>query len=350
MIMEIPCRRILLLTEGQLGTFSAKTAVSLLRYRRHDVVGIVDSVAAGRPVEKFLTGINNVPIFANVIEADQYQPDALLIGVAPVGGALPAPMRAQVIQALKRGMAIISGLHTPLSQDPELADLARHSGARIYEVRQPGPIDRIAMGHARNFPVKRVLTVGTSTNVGKMLTACELCRTARNAGLDAAFVPTGQTGIMIEGWGIAIDHVLSDFTAGAAEMMVEHVADRQICFIEGQGSLDHPGYSGVTLSLLHGTCPQALVLVHRPGRKLHNEMPGCPITPLEEQITLYEQALSPLYPGKVVAIAVNTVEMPQKSADQAVQSIAQRTNLPAADPIRHGCDTLLDAIRSHLEI
>jgi uncharacterized NAD-dependent epimerase/dehydratase family protein len=348
--MEIPCRRILLLTEGQLGAFSAKTAVCLLRYRRNDMVGIVDSTVAGQPIEKIITGLHDVPIFADVAEAEEHEPDALLIGIAPVGGALPAPMRRQIIQALNKGMSIISGLHTPLRKDPEFAELAQKSGSLFYEVRQPDPIDRIAMGRARQYPVKRVITVGTSTNVGKMLTACELRKAAQQAGLDAAFVPTGQTGILVEGWGITIDHVLSDFTAGAAEMLVEHVADRQVCFIEGQGSLDHPGYSGVTLSLLHGTCPQALVLVHRPGRELHNDIPDCPIAPIEEQIALYERALSPMFPGKVVAVAVNTFDMSEEAANEAVQSIARRTNLPAADPIRHGCASLLGAIRDHLQI
>jgi len=350
MIFELPYRRLLILTEGRLGTFSSKTAAAVLRYRPEDVAGVLDSVHAGRGIDSLLEGVAGVPIFASVAESLSHKPDAVLIGVAPVGGALPARMRRHLVDALEHGLSIISGLHVLLGGDPELAELAERHRARVHDVRDPGPIHRIAEGRARSARCRRVLTVGTDCNVGKMVAALELCRAAAAAGLDAAFVATGQTGIVIEGWGIAVDHVLSDFAAGAAEMLVEQVADREICFIEGQGSIEHPAYSGVALSLLHGTCPDAMVLCHRPGRRLHNNWPHCPIAPITEQIAICEQVLAPLHPGKTVAVAVNTAGMTSAAAAEAVESIAARTGLPAADPIRTGCGELLAAVRRHLSV
>lgn len=347
MIYELPYERMLILTEGRLGVFSSKTGVSVLRYRRGDCVGVLDSAFAGRRIEECLpgAGIAGAPIFGSVEQAMGERPDAVLIGIAPTGGALPDAMRRHVVDALKRGLSIVSGLHTMLRDDAELATLAEGGNAKLHDVRDPGPISRIARGLARGMRCKRVLTVGTDCNVGKMVTALELRKAAREAGLDAAFVATGQTGIMIEGWGLAIDHTISDFTAGAAEMLVEHVADRQICFVEGQGSIAHPGYSGVTLSLVHGTCPDAMVMVHRPDRVLFNNWADCPIPSVAEQVAMYERMLAPLHAGKVVAVAMNTAGMAAEEAQRAVRAIAGQTGLPAADPVREGCAELLGAVR-----
>ena len=348
MRIDLPYRRMLLLTEGLLGPFSSKTAACLLRYRGDDCVGVLDSTAAGKPLPSFLPLAPDRPIVASVEDASPLEPDALAIGVAPTGGALPDAMRRHVCEALAAGLSVINGLHTLLRDDPEFVALAERSGAMLHDVRDPGPIRHIAAGRSRASKAKRVLTVGTDSSVGKMITALELRDEARRAGLDAAFVPTGQTGIMVEGWGIALDHVLSDFTAGAAELLVEHVAACQLCIVEGQGSIGHPAYSGPTLSLLHGVCPDVMIMCHRPDRIIHGKWPDCPVAPIRQQIELYEAILAPLHPGKVVAIAVNTVGMEDAAAREAIEHVANETGLPAADPIRNGCVTLLAAVRNHV--
>jgi len=350
MIHELPYKRMLILTEGKIGVFSSKTGVSVLRYRRDDCVGVLDSAYSEQQIEDALpgTGITGVPIFASVKDALDVKPDSVLIGIAPTGGALPESMRRHVVDALTCGLSIVIGLHTFLRDDPELVELASLHNAKLHDVRDVGHIQRVARGLARHVRAKRVLTVGTDCNVGKMVASLELRRAAVEAGLDAAFVATGQTGIMIEGWGLALDHAISDFTAGAAEMLVEYVADRQICFIEGQGSIGHPGYSGVTLSLVHGTCPDAMVMVTRPDRTHHNNWPDCPIAPIRQQIAIYEQVLAPLHPGKVVAVAVNTAGMSAEQAEAAIRTIAAESGLPTADPVRTGCNELLAAVRRHV--
>lgn len=350
MIFHLPYRRILILTEGSLGVFSSKTGVSVMRYRRNDVVGVLDSKYAGQDIATIIPGLSGLPIVASIADAAALRPDAILIGIAPAGGALPDRMRAHLADALRAGVHVVSGLHTMLRSDPELMELADASGATIHDIRDAGPIQRVARGKARYTRAKRVLTVGLDCNVGKMVASLELRRAAVDAGLDAAFVATGQTGIMIEGWGIAIDHVISDFTAGATEMLVEHVADRQICFVEGQGSLGHPGYSGVTLSLLHGSCPDAMVMCTRPTRTLHNDWQDCPIAPLTQQIEIYEKAAALMHPSRVVAISLNTSGLSDADALAAIESAARESGLPAADPIRQGPGPILQAVRTAIGV
>ena len=343
-------RRLVLLTEGSLGLFTSKTAASIIRYRRNDVVAVLDSESAGESLEGLLGFGEGIPIIAEIAEAMPDHPDALVIGIAPSGGQLPDRMRRHVIDALRAGLAVISGLHYRLRDDDELNEIARDHGAPIYDVRDPGVTTRLSFGRARSMRVKRVLTVGTDCAVGKMVTCLELRTAAVRAGLDAAFVPTGQTGIMIEGWGTSIDAVVSDFAGGAAEALVERVADRGICFVEGQGSIEHPAYSAVSLALLHGVCPDAIIMCHRPGRTHHNDRPDCPIAPIEEQILLNESLTRPLHPGKVVGVSLNTAGMPDGEATAHMADIARRTGLPVCDPIRTGVAPLLAAVRSYLGI
>lgn len=301
-------------------------------------------------MDAVVSGVKPVPIVASVADAADLHPDAILVGVAPVGGTLADAMRQHLVDGLHRGMSIISGLHALLKDDPQLVQLARDHEAQLHDVRDFGHITRIGRGLARQTRARRVLIVGTDCNVGKMVTALELRRAAVQAGMDAAFVATGQTGIMIEGWGIAIDHVLSDFVAGAVEMLVEHVADRRMVFVEGQGSLGHPAYSGVTISLMHGCCPDAMVMCHRPDRRYHSGWTDCPLAPIEQQIELYEKAMASVYPGRIVAVAVNTAGMDPAAAEDAVADLAARTRLPAADPVRHGCEVLLRAVCERSEV
>lgn len=336
--------RILLLTEGQLGVFSSKTAASLLRYRGNDVVGVVDSAAAGRNIADFIPWAPPVPIVPDIAATAPLQPDALFVGVAPVGGALPDDMRAPVVAALNAGIDVVSGMHGFLSDDPELVSLAARRGARLLDLRRP-PADRVvASAQALHTRCRRVLTVGTDCNVGKMVAALELTAAARRRGADARFLATGQTGIMIAGRGISVDACVADFTAGAVEQLVLDAADADICFVEGQGSVAHPGYSAVTLALLHGACPDALVLVHQLGRTHYKAPPNGPLPAMRRLIDVYEQTAGLLHPARVVALAVNSVGQTDAAARTGVSALERELGLPVADPVRDGCDRILDAV------
>lgn len=336
--------RILLLTEGRLGVFSSKTAASLLRYRPADIVAVVDSAATGENLVDFIPWSPPMPIVADMAATRALRPDALFIGVAPVGGALPDNMRQHVTDALRSGIDVVSGLHSFLGDDAECMALAARSGARIFDVRRPLGERIVATALATSTRCRRILTVGTDCNVGKMVTALELTAAGRKRGLDARFLATGQTGVMIAGRGITIDACVADFAAGATEQLVLDVAKSDICFVEGQGSIGHPGFSAVTLALLHGSCPHALVLVHQLGRTHYKAPPNSPLPPFGQLIDTYERTAALLHPTRIAAVAVNSFGLTDAAAQAEAQRIEADLGVPVADPVRDGCERLLDAV------
>lgn len=337
-------RRIVLLTGGRLGVFSAKTAAALLRYRAADIVGVVDETQAGADIRSIVPWSPAVPIVAEIRELEGSGPDALYVGVAPVGGELPASMRAHIVDALRLGVDIVSGLHEFLQEDAELAALAARHGARIYDVRRPPSERRVASAAARDLPGRRVLTVGTDANVGKMTAALELHASAVRRGIAASFIATGQTGIMIAAEGVCVDAVVSDFAAGAVEAALLDAGEADLYVVEGQGSLGHPGFSGVTLSLLHGACPDVLVLVHHAGRTRHRADPGHPLPTLEELCRAYEAVAGLLHPARLVGAALNTTGADDATIARETGRLRALCGGPVVDVLREGADALLDAV------
>ncbi|MFH1747725.1 MAG: DUF1611 domain-containing protein [Planctomycetota bacterium] len=335
--------RILLLTEGHLGVFTSKTAAALLRYRADDVVAVIDSVAAGAALSATIPWAPPVPILPRVLASKELQPQALFIGVAPPGGRLPDSMRRHVLEALQAGLDVVSGLHTWLEDDDELVTVSQQTGARILDLRKPPEDQILASGRAVTTRCRRVLTVGTDGNVGKMVAALELTAAATRCGLRAEFLATGQTGIMIDGRGVAIDALVSDFAPGATEALVLSAADADVCFVEGQGSLGHPGFSAVSLALLHGTCPDALILVHHAGRTHYRVQPERRLPPLRELRAIYEQVASLLHPARVVGVALNPFGQDSQSVQAEMRRIERELAVPVADPASDGVEHLLAA-------
>src|SRR5512141_1108588 len=340
-------RRLVILAEGQFAPHSAKTAYGVIRYGRDDVVAVLDSSRAGQNVAAYLPG-RDIPIVATLEEAlsRPNPPDALLIGIAPTGGRLPDAWRSTILAAIGAGLDVLSGLHMFLGDDPEFAAAAAARGRRIVDYRRPPDRMETAVGR-RHGPGKRViLTVGTDCAIGKMSVALELRKSALAAGDRPAFVPTGQTGMMIEGWGVAVDRVISDFVQGTVEWMVGQAEGRgDWIIVEGQGSLDHPAYSSVTLGLIHGATPHAMVMVHKPGLPNHDfdHLPAVrfPIAKLPEFIRIHEAVAGMVAPSKVVAIACNTMLYADEAeARRVIDEISAETGLPAADPVRFGADGL----------
>ncbi|MGH2517259.1 MAG: DUF1611 domain-containing protein [Ktedonobacterales bacterium] len=343
-------RRIAILAEGRFNWQDAKTAVGVLRYSADDVVAVIDSTSAGQDAAAALGDANGpgrgVPVVANVAEALAYDPETLLIGIAPIGGRLPDAWHGEVIAALAAGLNLVSGLHHFLSEDSELAEVAQRHGAEIWDVRRPPDnlAMRIGTGQAHRAGSHVVYFYGTDCNVGKMTAAVEFDREARRRGLSSGFAPTGQTGIMIAGEGIPADRFISDFLPGGVEGMVLDFAERyDWVFVEGQGSLIHPAYSAVTLGLLHGAAPDLLVLCHQANRT-HIHGYEVRIPPLVRMREIYEQAAGWLKPARVVAVAVNTYGLPEDEARAALATAAAETGLLASDPVRFGAGPLLDAL------
>jgi len=337
-------QRIALLTEGRLGVFSSKTAAVLLRYRARDIVAIVDSQAAGSDPRQVIPWSPPVPILPDVASSLAHAPQALFVGIAPPGGDLPADMHRHIRDALIAGLDVVSGLHVFLNDDLHLSQLAGRSGASIFDLRRPPSARHLASARAITTRCRRILTVGSDGNVGKMVAALELTAAACRRGLDARFLATGQTGIMVAGSGIVIDAVPADFAPGAAEDLVLSAAQADLAIIEGQGSLAHPGFSAATLALLHGVCPDAMILVHHAGRTHYKALPDRKLPPLGELRTLYEAAASILHPARVVAVALNPFGVDASRKAELARLIADELRVPAADVLdAAGADRLLDA-------
>ncbi|MFE1747681.1 DUF1611 domain-containing protein [Coleofasciculus sp. H7-2] len=335
----------ILLHEGIRG-INGKTGLALLRYTEALVVAVIDRQCAGESLRE-LTGIPRaVPIVASVEEALAYTPDILAIGIAPPGGALPEEWWQEVKQGVAAGLSVVNGLHTPMASHPEMRALLK-DGQWIWDVRQEPAGLKIGSGQARSLSCKRVLAVGTDMAIGKMSTSLELNKAALQRGLRSKFLATGQAGLMIAGDGIPLDAVRVDFAAGAIEQMVMLFGEEhEILFVEGQGSLLHPG-STATLPLIRGTQPTHLVLVHRAQQATLRHHPHVPIPPLPEVIQLYEtvaSAAGAFAPVRVVAIALNTAHLDSDTAQRAIEQTQAETKRPCTDPVRFGADTLLDAV------
>jgi uncharacterized NAD-dependent epimerase/dehydratase family protein len=349
-------RRLVILTEGEFGPHHAKTAMGVIRYATDRTVAILDSSIAGRNVSEWLQG-HDIPALATLAEAlaQPEPPDTLLIGIAPTGGRLPDNWRATILSAIDAGLDVHSGLHTFLGDDPEFAAAAAARGVRIVDYRRPPERLETAVGRL-HAPGKRViLTVGTDCAIGKMSVALELRKSALALGDKAVFVPTGQTGMMIDGWGVAVDRVISDFVQGTVEWMIEDAETRgDWILVEGQGSLDHPAYSSVTLGLIHGATPHAMVMVHKPGLAAHDfdHRPDVsfPIAKLPGFIALHESVAGLVAPSKVVGMALNTMLYPDDTdARRVIAEIAEETGLPTDDPVRFGGDRLWPAVRDAVD-
>jgi uncharacterized NAD-dependent epimerase/dehydratase family protein len=328
----------------------------VIRYGPDHVVAVIDSTQAGGNVSAVLPG-RDIPIVASLDDslALEPRPDTLLIGIAPTGGRLPASWRATILGAIRAGLDVHSGLHTFLGDDPEFAAAAREAGSTIVDYRRPPERMETAVGRRHAAGKRVILTVGTDCAIGKMSVALELRSAARAAGRAAAFVPTGQTGMMIDGWGAAVDRLISDFAQGTVEWLIEEGERRgDWVIVEGQGSLDHPAYSSVTLALIHGATPHAMVLVHKAGQTEHDfeHLPGTsfPIAPLRPFIELHERVAGLVAPSKVVALAVNTSAIATQDAARAeIERIATEVQLPVDDPVRFGAGPLWAKIEAAVD-
>jgi uncharacterized NAD-dependent epimerase/dehydratase family protein len=275
-----------------------------------------------------------------------FEPTTAAVGVATQGGRFPPAWRELLKDSIRAGLDLESGLHEFISEDPELTALAAEHGVELRDLRKP-PVDlSVPTGENLQVAATIVLTVGSDCAIGKKTVAVVLDRAARERNLKSVFVPTGQTGIWIAGWGIAIDAVVSDFLAGAAERLVVEGSARggELLWVEGQGSLVHPAYSGVTMGLMHGSAPHAYVLVHRAGATHTEGYPDHPIPPLGELIELHERASLPLRPAKVVAVALHTGGLDEADARAEIGRVQEETGLTVDDPVRFGADRLLDAV------
>jgi uncharacterized NAD-dependent epimerase/dehydratase family protein len=341
-------RRVVIFAEGCFGPVTSKVATSYLRYCRADCVAVIDSRLAGQDVGAVIGYGHGIPIVASLQAALSLAPEVLLIGVGLFSNTLPDAWRAQIELALRSRLDVVSGLHFRIANDPVFRELAAASGSRIWDSKEPPEV--LATSAARVVDLDRYVihTVGSDCRVGKKTTAIEIALEAQRRGHNAGFVATGQSGMYISGAGVAVDAVPSDFLAGVSESLVlQLAADYEWIVVEGQGSISHPAYSGVTLGLLHGAMPQALVLCHEAGLDHHKGWPGVPLRPLRELIRLYEELGSFVRPATVVGIGLHCGALSQAEAGFYVEQIERETGLPTTDVIHFGAGKLVDALTAH---
>jgi len=345
---SIEGRRLLLLADGCFTTTEAKTAACIAMYRPGDVVAVLDASHAGRSVRDAIGFGGDAPIVAAFDEARARRPEVAIVGTAPAGGDLEPAMRSHVARCLDAEMDVVSGMHAFLSDDAALTAAARSSGARIWDVRRVPEVRVISNGAGCTTGAKVVLTVGSDCNVGKMTVALELDRAARADGVRSTWAATGQTGIMLRGRGVPVDRVVADFVGGVSQVLVdEEGRNADLVVVEGQGSITHPAYAGVTLGLLYGVMPDAMVLVHTAGRERYKRFEHA-IPPLPEVVALYESLMRPYKRSLVAAVALNTSGLSTDEARRALGRARDDTGLPAGDLVRFGADPVWPAVRAAL--
>jgi uncharacterized NAD-dependent epimerase/dehydratase family protein len=333
--------KIIILTEGHTEPHAGKTAASVIRYRGHEVVALLDGTQAGKTSGDLL-GVGKVPVVARLDDAPQA--NTLLLGIAPPGGKIPPPWRAVIVDAIaRRKMDVISGLHDFVGDDPEFSAAAKKSGSHIYDVRK-NTEKTIARRVGLRRDCLRVHAVGHDCSIGKMVVSIEVTNGLKKRGHDAKFIATGQTGIMVEGDGLPIDCIVADFVSGAAEKLVLQNQHHDILLVEGQGSLVHPSYSGVTLSLLHGCAPQALILCYEVGRERVTGVESVQIPPLAEIKRIYEVMSNVHQPCKIIGIGINSRKLSPAAAADERKRAKDQFDLPACDVFRDGPDELVDAV------
>jgi uncharacterized NAD-dependent epimerase/dehydratase family protein len=338
-------RRLLLLADRRFSPADAKTAVCLAMYLGRDVVAVLDSTRAGRTVREVLGLDCDAPVVAGVGDALCLRPEVAVLGVAPTGGGLDAEDRETVGRCLDAGVDVVSGLHALLQDDPGLVARAAAAGARIWDARDVPEVRVVSSGRGCTTGARVVVTIGSDCGAGKMTVALELERAARRAGIRAAWAATGQTGIILRGRGVPVDRVISDFVGGATEALVNAEGNgADVVFVEGQGALMHPGYGAVMLGILYGAMPDAMVLVHVPGRTRYRRFEAA-IPPLREIIDAYEAVMRPHRHSRVIAVALNTAAMAEHEARRAVAEAEAETGLVATDVVRFGPDVIVDALR-----
>lgn len=333
-------KRMVILTEGHTNPHTAKTASCLVRYRGEDVVALLDSTQAGKTSDELL-GFGQAPVVDSLGAADGA--NTLVLGIAPPGGRIPAAWRAIILEAISRGMNVEAGLHDFLSDDPEFVAAADRHSVQLTDVRKNNE-GSIARRKGIRDECLRVLTVGHDCSIGKMLTSVELTEALQKAGHDAHFIATGQTGILVSGDGCPIDRVIADFVSGAVEKMILKQQHHDILIVEGQGSLVHPSYSAVTLGLMHGALPHALVLCYEVGRETITGLDGLPIPPLKRIAELNETMAGIFAPCPVIGVSMNSRRVTAEEADAERDRVEQELGVPVCDVVRHGPEKLVEAI------
>ncbi|MFT3803416.1 MAG: DUF1611 domain-containing protein [Burkholderiaceae bacterium] len=332
--------------EGCFGRFTSKVAASFLRYRPDSCLGVIDTTQKGKTVQQVLGYGGDLPIVGHVDELLEGKPSVMIIGKGLHSAQLPEGWKPHILAAMGHGLHIVNSIHYRLSNDPDLARAAEINKVQIWETKQP-PFLELNMARTLALDCFIVHTCGSDSNIGKKTTSLQITEEANRRGIRCGFAATGQTGMMISHNGIAIDGVPSDFVAGAVEKVVLDAAPgNDWVVLEGQGSLNHIGASGIALALLHGGLPHALVFCHRQGLE-RTKVWNTPLLPLHHLIRLNEELTVFERPAKVVAVSLNSADFSDADYEREARRLEDQLGLPVADPCRGGVGKIVDALEAY---
>jgi len=341
-------RRMLVLAEGMFTDPHGKTAHGVVRYIPEQVVAVIDSTLAGKICKEVVGYGGDIPIISSIKEGLKFNPDTLVIGIALVGGVLPEEWKKFIIKAIKYKLNVINGLHTFLTDDKDLMRYARRYGVEVIDLRKPPDIYHVACGKWKMIKARVILSIGTDCAIGKKSAVFEIYRVFRKMGKRADFIATGQTGMLIGGKGVAIDAVKSDFVAGIMELEVVKSARRHdYIFVEGQGALTNQGYSSVTMGLIHGVMPDAMILCHEIGRTIDHF--GDPIHDFKSIIKLHEMVVGFYKKSGVIGMNLITEKVPEEEALKEIKRLERILKMPVDDTVRFGGEKLANVILKYFE-
>jgi uncharacterized NAD-dependent epimerase/dehydratase family protein len=324
-----------------------KTGNMLIRYRSDDVCCVIDPDKAGRTAQDVLGFGGEIPVVSNFKEARDYSPNALMIGSAPQGGYINKDYRKEITAAIQYGCDIYSGMHQFLNDDPELSSLGRKKNITINDLRRPPNPPHFPKGSWINRKVKVLLVVGTDCDTGKMTTGWEITERLKKRGRDVRFVGTGQTGIMLGGYGVPVDAVVGDFMAGEIEYAIDKIGDQaDLVVVEGQGSLTNMYYAGVTLGLMHGAMPDYMIMTDEPGRTIdvsNNQMAS-----IRDVMDLHLSLMKNFKQTRFLGMNLLTLKMDEDLALKEIKNLENEHKLPTTDLVRFGDGKLIDRIEQEL--
>jgi uncharacterized NAD-dependent epimerase/dehydratase family protein len=335
---ELVDKKFVLFAEGCFGIFTSKIAASLIRYNGDRCVAVIDSRKAGLTVQDVLGYGGSIPIVGRVEHALNLRPEVMIIGKGLHSAELPSGWKPHLLAAIQNGLHLINSIHYRLNDDPDIARAVREKGVTIWETKD-SPSVPLNRARVLDLDTWVIHTCGSDSNIGKKTAGLEIWKEANRRGISTGFAATGQSGMLISGHGVAVDGVPGDFMAGAVEQAVlGAAAGKEWVVVEGQGSLNHIGFSSVALAILHGSLPHALVFCHRLGAERTKVWD----TPMNEELTVFER------PAKVAAISVNSFGFTDEDYRREAEKLEADTGLPVVDPLRDdGAARLVDTLRAH---
>ncbi|MFI9305392.1 DUF1611 domain-containing protein [Streptomyces triculaminicus] len=343
---ELVEKKFVLFAEECFGLFTSKIAASLVRYNGDRCVAVIDSLQAGRTVQDVLGYGGPIPIVSRVEDALHLRPEVLIIGKGLHSADLPESWKPHILSAVQNGLHLVNSIHYRLAGDPDIARAIRDKGVTVWETKDTPPV-QLNKARVLDLDTWVIHTCGSDSNIGKKTAALQIWQEANRVGISTGFAATGQSGMLISGHGIAVDGVPGDFMAGAVEKVVmDAAAGNEWVVVEGQGSLNHIGFSSVALAILHGALPHALVFCHRLGAE-RTKVWETPIRPLPELIRLNEELSVFERPAKVAAISVNSFGFSEEDYRREVEKLEVDTGLPVVDPVREGGARLVEILRAH---